>query len=221
MTITIEDFTERLQNISDDHKENPELARNTLNTTLETFYNAKKEPESPYTPHFWFWNNVKTKTVPGKIEGSLASLQSTNSLIRKDVPDDIWETVTSEVARIKNLPKETITMGGNFILDYYFDSLDMAELKASIQSKCSLSSNPPMTDLKTVADMVEMAMGQSGSVEQLKECNWKTSEKTTTTIYDIIKGADTRLGEKSTILSLFREAFRKQKDDSFVFDAIF
>lgn len=170
-----------------------EITRNTLNSTLEAFYNAKKEPEQTYIPHFWFWNNTKNKMIPKKIEGSFASLQSTNTLSRESVSDDIWDTVISEVARIKTLPKESITMSGNFILDYYFDSLDMAELKASIQSKCPLSSNPPISDLKTVADVLEMAMGKSGNVERLKECKWIHPLSSSELIYDIIKGYSTKL----------------------------
>lgn len=221
VTIEIEDFTERLQQIVRENNGNPESTRNALNGTLEVFYNAKKEPENAYVPHFWFHDDVKEKKVPEHIEGSLASLQSTNALTRESVPDVTWETVISEVARIKSLPKETIAMNGNFILDYYFDSLDMAELKASIQSKCPSSSNPPMTDLKTVADVIEMAMGESGNVEQLKECDWVNSEETPKLIYGIIKKNNSELSEKSNILSLFRETFRQHQDDSFVYDAIF
>lgn len=193
VTIEIEDFTEKLQQIVRKHNGNPELTRNALNSTLETFYNAKKEPENAYIPHFWFYNNAKNKNVPEHIEGSLASLHSTNTLTQESVPDQIWETVISEVARIKSLPMENISIKGNFILDYYFDSLDMAELKASVQSKCPRSSNPPMADLKTVADILEMAMGMSGNVEELKECKWMDQKETPKLIYDIIKQNNTKL----------------------------
>ena len=87
---------------------NAEVTRNTLNGTLETFYNAKQEPVQTYVPHFWFYDDVKNKMVPENIEGSLSSFQSTNTLSRENVPDDIWEAVTSEVARIKTLQKEAI-----------------------------------------------------------------------------------------------------------------
>lgn len=239
----IQDYTDTLRQILRDHNGSTEITRNALNSTLETFYNAKKEPEQTYIPHFWFWDNAKNKIVPENIEGSITSLQSTNTLTRESIPDEIWEIVTSEVARIKSIPKETITMNGNLILDYYFDSLDMAEIKASIQSKCPLSSNPPMTDLKTVADIVEMAMGKSGNVEKLKECNWVVSKSFTLNpphstqtaltpdpsprgergdkiIYDIISENSAKLGDESTIPSLFREVFKQQKNDSFVYDNI-
>ena len=39
---------------------------------------------------------------------------------------------------------------GNLVLDCFFDSLDMAELKSSVQSMFADSSNPPLLDLKTV-----------------------------------------------------------------------
>jgi len=68
----------------------------------------------------------------------------------------------------------------------------MAELKASIQSKCRGASNPPMTDLKIVADILEMAMGKSGNVEKVKDCNWVHTIKTPKSIYDIIKQNNTK-----------------------------
>jgi hypothetical protein len=36
------------------------------------------------------------------------------------------------------------------VLDCFFDSLDMAELKSSVQATYSDASNPPLLDLKTV-----------------------------------------------------------------------
>jgi hypothetical protein len=50
-----------------------------------------------------------------------------------------------------------------------------------------------MTDLKTVADVLEMAMGKSGNIEGLKQCTWIQSEASTKTIHDIIKSKNTEL----------------------------
>ena len=254
VTIEIVDMTDTLRQIVSDQAGNAEVTRNSLNHTLEIFYNAKKEPENTYVSHFCFYNNIKNKKVPEKIEGSLFSLQSSHTLARTQVPDSIWHTVTSEVARIKELGQDVVTMNGNLILDYYFDSLDIAELKASIQSKCSLSSNPPVTDLKTVADVIQMAMGKSVGVEPLKPCQWIYTPRPRESIYNILQAHHAKLssiypphpnplleGEvtitlpspsrrrvgdevsnsnESNILSLFRETFRHDTNDSFVYDNI-
>ncbi len=77
------------------------------------------------------------------------------------------------------------------ILDLYFDSLDAAELKSFVQAKFTESSNPPITDLKTVWDIYIMAIWASDQEEELKEVNWKSGGKweiwTGKLLIDIIK----------------------------------
>jgi hypothetical protein len=46
----------------------------------------------------------------------------------------------------------------NLVLDCFFDSLDMSELKSTVQSIFPEASNPPLLDLKTVGDVGIMAM---------------------------------------------------------------
>ena len=52
-------------------------------------------------------------------------------------------------------------------------------------------------------------------------CNWSKVRNGETTISSIINNHKEKLGEKTSIVSLFREAFSKDKSDDFVYDDIF
>ena len=52
-------------------------------------------------------------------------------------------------------------------------------------------------------------------------CNWSNVRNGETTISSIINNHKEKLGEKTSIVSLFREAFSKDKSDDFVYDDIF
>jgi hypothetical protein len=55
----------------------------------------------------------------------------------------------------------------------FFDSLDLAEIKSFVQANFPASSNPPIWDLKTVWDLIIMAVWKSENVEEMKKCDWK------------------------------------------------
>ena len=69
-----------------------------------------------------------------------------------------------------------ISIKKDLILDLYFDSLDLAEIKSYIQANFSWASNPPITDLKSVWDLIIMAVWLSDNIEELKECDWREFE---------------------------------------------
>ena len=52
-------------------------------------------------------------------------------------------------------------------------------------------------------------------------CNWSKVRNGETTISSIINNHKEKLGEKTSIVSLFREVFSKDKSDDFVYDDIF
>jgi len=60
------------------------------------------------------------------------------------------EKITTIVNKIKPDFSGKISLDTNLVLDCLFDSLDMAELKSTVQSAFSKASNPPLLDLKTV-----------------------------------------------------------------------
>jgi acyl carrier protein len=86
-------------------------------------------------------------------------LQSTFSLGEDEVSDEIKTLVKEKIAQIKKIAPESIAFTTNLVLDLHCDSLDMAEIKASLQSAYPQSSNPPIGILKTVADLCAMVSG--------------------------------------------------------------
>jgi hypothetical protein len=71
-------------------------------------------------------------------------------------------------------------------MDLFFDSLDLAEIKSYIQANFPWASNPPINDLKTVADLYMMADWKSENQEKLKECNWWEEKKESWLLLDKI-----------------------------------
>ena len=115
----------------------------------------------------------------GKITDKLISINSI-------YPEDILKKVSDIVKKIKPEYSWKITLDTNLILDCFFDSLDMAELKSSIQSTYPNSSNPPLLDLKTVGDIAMMALWKSATNEELKPCNWIVSNDSKI-VYELVE----------------------------------
>lgn len=93
---------------------------------------------------------MKNKIEPEKISGSIAELSTGSGIGQDDIPNDIFEVVKSKVAEIKKIDVKNIKFETNLILDLHADSLDMAEMKSSIQSLFSTASNSPISLIKTV-----------------------------------------------------------------------
>jgi acyl carrier protein len=60
------------------------------------------------------------------------------------------DKIITIIKKIKPEYSGEINVDTNLVLDCFFDSLDMAELKSTVQSVFENSSNPPLLDLKTV-----------------------------------------------------------------------
>ncbi len=125
-----------------------------------------------YIPHYFYYNDVKNKKEPEIITWSLKDLENTKKLDLSEIPQDIKKTIFSKIAKQKQIPVDQVDENKNLVLDLYFDSLDMAEIKSFIQAKFPQASNPPITDLKSVWDLLMMAVGKSENEEKLKDCNW-------------------------------------------------
>jgi acyl carrier protein len=77
-------------------------------------------------------------------------LQRTAFNSNTDIPDKVIDKIMSIIKKIKPEHTGEINVDTNLVLDCFFDSLDMAELKSTVQSAFENSSNPPLLDLKTV-----------------------------------------------------------------------
>ena len=188
-----------------------------FNQELEKIYNAKWEEKISYISGLSWYNTVKNHKEPNMIKWSIKDLKKSNFNWNTNIPKDIINKINSVIKKIKPEYSEKITLGTNLVLDCFFDSLDMAELKSTVQSIFENASNPPLLELKTVGDVMMMAMWQSNKVEEILPCDWKYSEDNKLVyahIKDLIKN-------DSTILTLMKETFKHNKSNSFCYDGIF
>jgi acyl carrier protein len=77
-------------------------------------------------------------------------VENVSEINQKDIPFEIFEKIRKKASEIKELSKEKIFINSNIVTDLYFDSLDASELKSFVQLNFKNSSNPPITDLKTI-----------------------------------------------------------------------
>ena len=188
-----------------------------FNQELEKIYNAKWEEKLRYLSGLCWYNTTKYHRQPAVIEWSIKDLQRTSFSWKADIPAEILNKITAIVKKIKPDFTGKIWLDTNLILDCFFDSLDMAELKSTVQSAFSNASNPPLLDLKTVWDVAMMAVWQSATTEEMKPCEWKYSGDGKL-IYAHIKNL---INKDATILTLMKESLKINKSDGFCYDSIF
>ena len=188
-----------------------------FNQELEKIYNAKWEEKLNYLSGLCRYNTTQNHKKPDMIQWSITDLQKTNFNWNIDIPADVLKKVIAIIKKIKPEYSGNIDLNTNLVLDCFFDSLDMAELKSTVQSNFSESSNPPLLDLKTVWDVAMMAIWKSATNEEMKPCNWIPT-KDWRVIYSHIKPI---LKPDSTILSLMKETLKNEKNISFCYDSIF
>ena len=188
-----------------------------FNQELEKIYNAKWEEKLNYLSGLCWYNTTKHHKEPEIIQWSIKDLQKASFNGNVDIPADVLKKITVIIQKIKPEYSWKIDLNTNLVLDCFFDSLDMAELKSTVQSNFSKSSNPPLLDLKTVGDVAMMAIWKSTTNEELKPCDW-IATKDGRVIYSHIKPI---LKPDSTILSLLKETLKNNKSTSFCYDSIF
>lgn len=208
--IEIKDSTSLLQKVSKKWVD-------AFNQELEKIYNAKWEEKLNYLTGLFWCNTTKNKKEPDVIQWSIKDLKRTAFNWNADIPEDVLKKVTAIIKKIKPEYSWKISLDTNLVLDCLFDSLDMAELKSSVQSAYSDASNPPLLDLKTVWDVALMAIWKSTSNEELKPCDW-VATKDSKVVYAHLKHL---IKEDSTVLSLMKESLKNNRNYSFCYDSIF
>ena len=188
-----------------------------FNQELEKIYNAKWEEKLNYLTGLCWYNTTKNHKEPTVIQWSIKDLQRSSFNWKADIPTEVLNKISAIVKKIKPEFTGKIWLDTNLILDCFFDSLDMAELKSTVQSAFSDASNPPLLDLKTVWDIAMMAIWQSATTEEMKPCEWKYSGDSKL-IYAHIKWF---INKDSTILTLMKESLKNHKSDGFCYDSIF
>ena len=188
-----------------------------FNQELEKIYNAKWEEKINYISGLCRYNTTRNRTEPSMIPWSIKDLKRVSFNVTTEIPKAIFNKVTDIIKDIKPEYQWKIDLNTNLILDCLFDSLDMAELKSSVQSNFSTSSNPPLIDLKTVWDVSMMAIWKSSTSENIPPCN-RNYSIINKLIYAHLKNI---IKEDSTILSLIKESLKNSKSNSFCYDTVF
>jgi long-chain-fatty-acid--[acyl-carrier-protein] ligase len=210
VSIQLSDASENLQKAQD-------KGLDYFNVQLEKVYNAQGEEQIQYLSGLWFYNTVLHHHVPTKIEGSLDMLRKKVDYSTLKYPKDTFTFIVEKVKTLKPDFKGEISLETNLVLDLYFDSLDMAELKSSVATAFPGASNPPLLDLKAVGDVLLMAMGKSPYVEELKPCVWVYQENKSL-IYNFLKKEITN---DATLLSVLQKSFKKLHNQSVCYDQLF
>lgn len=201
-----EDYTDEINK----QKEKP---LNEFNQFLQDFYNQPPEEKLRYIKHFFYYNDVKEKTLPKNISGSEKELKNINNYDLTQIPENTKNTIKQKIAEIKTIQSNNIKDDSNLILKLFFDSLDLAEIKSYIQSNFSKASNPPITDLKTIWDLYIMAEGKSTNIEKLKDCEWGTNN-----LKNLLIGNLSSNSGSENILTLWKKQFKQDKNNTFCWD---
>ncbi len=182
VNIEIQDLTE----VINSHKEKN---LNEFNSFLERFYNSDKDVNEineneekiiepiNYIKHYFYYDDVKDRLEPEIITGSEKELGEVKNYDLSEIDDDIKNKIKEKIWVIKEISIDKIEDNSKLILELFFDSLDLAEIKSYVQANFTWASNPPITDLKTVADVYVMAVWKSENEEKMKECNWEKDER--------------------------------------------
>ncbi|PID87678.1 hypothetical protein CSB07_00300 [Candidatus Gracilibacteria bacterium] len=144
-----------------------------FNKFLEKFYNKDGKQKLKFVKHYFFYNDVKNKKEPDLIKGSLKELNNVNNYDLSEIEPETKEKIINKISIIKGIDKKNINEKSKLIVDLFFDSLDLAEIKSYISANFPKSSNPPINDLKSVGDLLIMAIGKSENIEELKPCEWR------------------------------------------------
>ncbi|MDR0607639.1 MAG: hypothetical protein LBG52_04770, partial [Candidatus Peribacteria bacterium] len=190
---------------------------NYFNAQLEKDYNAPGEEQIHYISGLRWYNTVLHHHIPMNIEGSLDTLRKQVDYSTLNYPKDTFRFIEEKIRTIKPDFIGKVSLETNLVLDLYFDSLDMAELKSAVAAAFAGASNPPLLDLKFVGDMVLMAMGKSPYVEELKPCE-RIFEPHDELLYTFFKQ---EVKKDATILTLLQKNFKKLGRQSVCYDQLF
>lgn len=146
---------------------------NDFNSFLENFYNKDWEEKINYIKHYFYYDDIKYRVAPEMISWSLEELNNTKSHDLSKIDSEVTNKIITKIWELKEIDSKLVKEDSNLILDLFFDSLDLAETKSFVSWNFPWASNPPIWDLKTVWDLIIMAVGQSDNVEELKDCVWK------------------------------------------------
>lgn len=188
-----------------------------LNSQLEKIYNAKGEEEVQYVSALARYNTVKYREKPAHIVGSIEHLRKQGDYSSLKYPQKTLDFIIQAIRNIKEDKNFPVQINDNLVLDLFFDSLDMVEIKSTITKRFPQASNPPLMNLKTVGDLVLMAMGESPLQETLKPCEWNFISNAS----PVRRAVAQRVNKEATILTVMKKSFKNLKNSSVCYDQLF
>jgi acyl carrier protein len=74
----------------------------------------------------------------------LKDLENTKTYNLAKIDEKIKNKIIEKIASIKEISSSNINENSKLIVDLFFDSLDLAEIKSFVQANFPASSNPPI-----------------------------------------------------------------------------
>lgn len=182
---------------------------NIFNKKLQDLYNKRGDEVCHFIPHYSYWNDIYGKIEPKNIIWSVAELAQNHS--DEEVDKDIASSILHIVAEIKKIDVSILSLDTNLILDISSDSLDMAEMKAKIQSEYPSASNPAIASLKTIRDLGLMATGELSGGPEFPPVSFESAES---------KKFSYAYKEWDTILSVSKKVFLTDPKKIWIYDTI-
>jgi long-chain-fatty-acid--[acyl-carrier-protein] ligase len=196
--------------ITTEAKKMAEFDKLTFNNFLESIYNSYGEESVLYLKHY-FYTKKSNRTLPSRIEGSVADLKKAapidSSLISPGVLSDII-TLMKEEGKIE---AKNISLQSNLSFDLNIDSLTLVVIITAIENYFKVDFVGEVTDVKTVADLCIIAIGNKQNEVALKPSQLNIHKIPICRI-DIAKD--------TTIPSLFLKTFKSHSSEAFAYDKI-
>ena len=203
-------ITLELVNITKEAKEHSSKGKAEFNRYLEQVYNVNGEEAASFIKYHFLAPRLK-RELPDNIVGSDKALKSKSSSVTQSIPPHVVEKVKGCVAGILEIDKEIIKEESFLQLDLGADSLNIVEIISEVENQFTTFSAPQINEIKTIHDLCLVALGQFKSDTDLKPSTLHQP------LSDIKR---LTVSDKGTILEQLVDAFTKNGNDPFCYDAM-
>ncbi len=187
-----------------------EFDKLTFNNFLESIYNSYGEEPVLYLKHY-FYAKKSNRTIPLRIEGSVDDLKKAAPIDGSLIPPNILSDVITIMKEEGKVEAKNISLQSNLSFDLNIDSLTLVVIITAIENYFKVDFVGEVTDVKTVADLCIIAIGNRQNEVALKPSQLNIHKIPLRRI-DIAKD--------TTIPALFLKTFKSYPSESFAYDKI-
>lgn len=184
------------------------LGKSQFNNFLEDIYNQNGEERVMFLKHYVYSPDLK-RTLPERIEGSLADQKRTMSVNEEEIPDDVLLKIRKIVLEEISPATPDIQFNSNLNLDLNIDSLGLVVIITAIEKEFKRAAEVEISSIKTIGDLCYVAMNRKLDDEELKTSLLHVSKNPLSVI---------RIPETGTIPSQFVKTFSINKNEPFAYD---